>query len=97
MQRVVGATVLIVILSLVAAEACTGAVLFGFRFPAADGRLADWYEMQGVNDQGLYFDLFDTPCRSEAVSLKAPFSPHRPLPPAEVDRAQHDGDVRHRL
>ncbi|MCX6094941.1 MAG: hypothetical protein NTY63_09015 [Candidatus Bipolaricaulota bacterium] len=82
MQRVVGATVLIVILSLVAAEACTGAVLFGFRFPAADGRLADWYEMQGVNNQGLYFDLFDTPCRSEAGQSQGPVLP----PPAPTAR-----------
>jgi len=44
-----------------------GAVYFGFRFPAMGERLAGWYEMQGVNDRGLYFDLFSRPCRAGAA------------------------------
>jgi len=39
-----------------------GAVFFGLYFTNLGDRQPGWYEMQGVNDQGLYFDLFATPC-----------------------------------
>ena len=39
-----------------------GVVYFGLWFDGLGNRLAGWYEMQGVNDQGLYFDLFSVPC-----------------------------------
>ncbi len=39
-----------------------GAVFFGLWFNHLGDRSPGWYEMQGVNDRGLYFDLFSTPC-----------------------------------
>jgi hypothetical protein len=39
-----------------------GAVYFGFYFVGLGGRAPGWYEMQGVNDQGLFYDLFSMPC-----------------------------------
>jgi hypothetical protein len=41
-----------------------GAVCFGFMFveAPANRRPASWYEMQGVNDQGPFFDLSSMPC-----------------------------------
>jgi hypothetical protein len=39
-----------------------GAVFFGLWFSHLGDRSPGWYEMQGVNDRGLYFDLFSTPC-----------------------------------
>ncbi len=45
-----------------AAEGLHGAVFFGLWFMNLGERRPGWYEMQGVNDQGLYFDLFATPC-----------------------------------
>ncbi|MDD5265024.1 MAG: hypothetical protein PHU43_09345 [Candidatus Bipolaricaulis sp.] len=66
-----------------------GAVFFGFRFPSMSNRLADWYPMQGINDQGLYFDLFSTPPRSEPLpspaSARGPAGPYRPL--GSIERA----------
>ncbi len=46
-----------------------GAVYFGFMFVGglANRRPASWYEMQGVNDQGLFFDLFSMPCTPGVV------------------------------
>ena len=39
-----------------------GAVYFGFHFVNLGGRTPGWYEMQGVNDRGLFYDLFSIPC-----------------------------------
>lgn len=46
-----------------------GALYFGFMFAGAlaNRRPASWYEMQGVNDQGLFFDLFSMPCTPGVV------------------------------
>jgi len=53
-----------------ATETTYGAVFFGFRFPSVGNRPAEWREMQGINDQGLYFDLFSTPLRSTPAPLQ---------------------------
>jgi hypothetical protein len=45
-----------------ASDTTHGAVYFGFYFNMLGNRLGGWYEMQGVNDQGLYYDLFSVPC-----------------------------------
>ncbi len=58
-----------------ATESTYGAVFFGFRFPSMGDRLADWYPMQGVNDHGLYFDLFSTPPRSGASQPAPSWAP----------------------
>ncbi len=39
-----------------------GVVYFGFWFQGLGNRLPGWYEMQGVNDRGLFYDLFSMPC-----------------------------------
>jgi hypothetical protein len=45
-----------------ATDQAYGAVFFGLWFTNLGDRQPGWYEMQGVNDHGLYFDLFATPC-----------------------------------
>jgi len=40
-----------------------GAVYFGYEIRGEWGHVSDfWYEFQGVNEQGLYFDSFGAPC-----------------------------------
>ncbi len=68
-----------------ATESAHGAVYFGFYFVGLGGRYPGWYEMQGVNDQGLYFDLFSIPCAPGAESAPSPGLPTpsgRPAPEA---------------
>ena len=67
-----------------ATESAHGAVYFGFYFVGLGGRFPGWYEMQGVNDQGLYFDLFSIPCAPGAESAPSPGlpTPGRPAPEA---------------
>ncbi len=48
--------------ALPASDSTHGAVFFGLWLTNLGDRQPGWYEMQGVNDQGLYFDLFATPC-----------------------------------
>jgi hypothetical protein len=43
-----------------------GVAYFGFWFEGLGNRLPGWYEMQGVNDQGLFYDLFSMPCGSDS-------------------------------
>jgi hypothetical protein len=67
-------------------ESGHGAVYFGFYFPELGNRRSTWYEMQGINDQGLYFDLFSTPCRpGEATDTAPTFGPARP--PEAIERS----------
>ena len=54
-----------------------GAVFFGYEVHEEfGGNDPFWYEFQGVNDQGLYFDSFGSPCAGlpEEDLLKARFS-----------------------
>ncbi|MDD5647001.1 MAG: hypothetical protein PHW86_07510 [Candidatus Bipolaricaulis sp.] len=68
-----------------ATETRHGAVYFGFYFPHLGNRHSTWYEMQGINDQGLFFDLFSTPCRDEEAASPGPmFGPARP--PEAIER-----------
>lgn len=50
-----------------------GALYFGFLFvdALANRRPASWYEMQGINDQGLFFDLFSMPCTPSVVQTSS--------------------------
>ncbi len=68
-----------------ATESGHGAVYFGFYFPQLANRFASWYEMQGVNDEGLYFDLFSTPCRPDDQQGPAPM-PQLGRPPEAIER-----------
>jgi hypothetical protein len=52
-----------------------GAVYFGFYFSQLGNRLGGWYEMQGINDQGLYYDLFSVPCDPNQSQPQAPTLP----------------------
>ncbi len=52
-----------------ATDSTYGAVYFGFYFVGLGNRLPGWYEMQGVNDQGLFYDLFSMPCGPEDASV----------------------------
>lgn len=74
--------------AIAATESAYGAAYFGFYFSGLANRLAGWYEMQGVNDQGLFYDLFSIPCvpwRSEDSS--GPFWGGRGFPlPEAVER-----------
>jgi hypothetical protein len=68
-----------------ASETSHGAVYFGFFFPELGNRRSTWYEMQGINDQGLFFDLFSTPCRPGGATSSIPaFGPARP--PEAIER-----------
>jgi hypothetical protein len=69
-----------------ATHSSCGAVYFGFRFPAMGGRFAGWYEMQGANDHGLYFDLFSTPCRSESSQSQCRPPARHPWVPIDLRR-----------
>jgi hypothetical protein len=57
-----------------------GVVYFGFWFVGLGNRMPGWYEMQGVNDQGLFYDLFSMPCtpgveRSTSADWRGPGYP----------------------
>jgi hypothetical protein len=63
-----------------ASPSAYGVVYFGLWFDGLANRASGWYEMQGLNDQGLYFDLFSVPCtpgveRSTAYDWRGPGYP----------------------
>jgi choloylglycine hydrolase len=67
-----------------ASDSAYGVAYLGFWFEGLGNRLPGWYEMQGVNDQGLYYDLFSMPCGFDSpVSRGAGWrGPGYPMPEA---------------
>ena len=67
-----------------ASDTAYGVVYFGFYFIGLGNRLPGWYEMQGVNDQGLFYDLFSMPCGSDSPVSRGPgwLGPGYPMPEA---------------
>jgi hypothetical protein len=51
-----------------------GVVYWGYEIDGEFGaRPPFWYEFQGINAQGLYFDSFGTPCVTPTETLKRPY------------------------
>lgn len=70
-----------------ASDSRYGVAYFGFYFVGLGNRLPGWYEMQGVNDQGLFYDLFSMPCAPGTVQPARAAWPEQGLPmPEAIER-----------
>ena len=55
-------------------ESAYGVLYFGYEIRGEWGERPDyWYEFQGINDQGLYFDSFGAPCVTPTTTLRNPW------------------------
>jgi len=71
-----------------ATEGRYGALYFGFFFHDLGNRRQTWYEMQGVNDRGLFFDLFSVPAAPGRTPSQPPPVDRPPgyPPPEDIER-----------